>query len=108
MAMVFHGYRGARLYTALFCSPVSVGLRVCVIVVGLGAVMAAMLVVVSSASLTLVGLISLVTEGASVVGMIGEEGDLCDVSCTVEVGGSASQLCVGGSLVDVVVGIVVG
>ena len=40
--------------------------------------------------------------------MLGEGGGLCNVSCTVEVGGSASQWCVGGSLDGVVVGVVVG
>ena len=44
---------------------------------------------------------------APFVCMLGEGGGLCSVSCTVEVRGSASQLCVGGSFDDVVVGVVV-
>ena len=109
MATVFHGYRGAGLYTASFCVPVSVRLGVCVVVVivraavaaavAVPAVAAVMPVVVSLSSVvvpTVVGLMSVVTGSASVVGVPEDGGGSYVVPCTVGVEGGAPHLCVGG------------
>ena len=118
MATTLHGYRGAGICNASFCIPVFVELGECVVVVivraaavAVSAVVAVASVVVSLSSMVaplVVGLMSAVIGYASVVGVPEDEGGLYNVSCTVGVEGGASRLCVGGSLDDVVVGVVVG
>ena len=78
-------------------------------VVAVSAVTAVTPVVVSLSSVMVplvVGLLSVVPGGASVVGVPEERGGTYDIPWTMEVGGGASRLGVGGSL-DVVVVVVV-
>ena len=93
------------------------GLGECVVVaivravVAVSAVTAVPPVVVSFSSVVVpmvVGLMSVVTGGASVVGVPKDVGGPYDIPCTVGVEGGASHLCMGRSLDGVVVGVLVG